>query len=218
MLAQFSRVRARGPTFTNDAQLGPDNAKALETTFGVFYQLGQSLSLLLRHNKLLYANGRIRMEVGQAFNGMLLLVREISMYYNAKAIGMLSSEANVDFISLFGAQIEHFYSHRKLVMDEMWKHQLGEHEITDITTISSWLSPRDSVLKKLHKDRMLTPEHRDEYTCEWFQRHLLDFSRSKDDILALVGREGCGKTYLFRWVVERLQRPIGKKTCESTVH
>ena len=158
------------------------------------------------------------MEVGQAFNGMLLLVREISMYYNAKATGMLSSEAIVDFISLFGAQIEHFYSHRKLITDEMWKHQLGEHEPVDIATISTWLSPRDSVLKKLHKDRMLTPEHRDEYTCEWFQRHLLDFSRSQDDILALVGREGCGKTYLFRWIVERLQRPIGKKTRKFISH
>ena len=158
------------------------------------------------------------MEVGQAFNGMLLLVREISMYYNAKAVGMQSSEASVDFISLFGAQIEHFYYHRKLITDEMWKHQLGEDESMEIATISAWLNPRDSVLKKLHKDRVLTPEHRDEYTCEWFQRHLLDFSRSQDDVLALVGREGCGKTYLFRWIVERLQRPIGKKSRKFTSH
>ena len=158
------------------------------------------------------------MEVGQAFNGMLLLVREISMYYSAKAVGMQSSQASVDFISLFGAQIEHFYYHRKLITDEMWKHQLGEDESMDIATISAWLSPRDSVLKKLHKDRVLTPEHRDEYTCEWFQRHLLDFSRSQDDVLALVGREGCGKTYLFRWIVERLQRPIGKKSRKFTSH
>ena len=200
--------------FADFEKLGPDNAKTLETTFGVFYELGLSLSLLLRHNKLLYADGHIRMEVGQAFNGLLMLVRDVSMYYHAMVNGMLSSETSLDFGSLFGRQIKGFQSHKKHIVDAMWKHQLGEQESIDVATLRSWLGPRDSTLKKLHKNRVLTPEHRDEYTCEWFQRHLLDFSRSQDDVLALFGREGCGKTYLSRWIVERLQRPLAKKTCK----
>ena len=206
-----------GSGFANSQQLGPDNAKALEVTFGVFYELGLSLSLLLRHNKLLFANNHIRTEVGQAFNGLLILIRDVSMHYHAVVNGMLSSETSLDFGSLFGRQITGFQSRQKHIVDAMWKDQLGEQESMDIATLRSWLGPRDSTLKKLYKNRVLSLEHRDEYTCEWFQRHLLDFSRSKDDLLALFGREGCGKTYLSRWIVERLQRPLAKKTCKFYV-
>lgn len=196
------------------AKLGPDNAKSLEQTFGVLYQLGISLSLLSGHNKLLSVTPHIRTEVGQAFNGMLKLVRDVSIYYHAAVHGMLSGENSLDFMSLFGGQIDEFYTREKYITDAIWKHQLGENESLGIATLRSWLDTRDRMLKKLHKERLLTPEHRDEYTCEWFHRHLIDFSRSQEDVLALHGPEGCGKTYLSRWTVDRLQRPLGKKTCE----
>ena len=156
------------------------------------------------------------MEAGQCFNGMLTIVRDVSMYYHAKVNGMLSNEASLDFNTVFGGQIADFYARKKHLINAMWKHQLGEEQAMDIATLLSWLGPRDRVLKKLHKDRALTPEHRDEYTCEWFQRPLLDFSRSQHDILAVFGPEGCGKTYLSQWTIERLQRPLGKKTRKSS--
>lgn len=197
---------------TDHLQLGPDNAKALETTFGIFYQLGLSLSLLLRHNRLLHVTTHISLEVAEAFNDMLKLVREISIYYIALVNGMLSNEASVDLTFLSGGQIKSFRSRRNHITDSMWENQLGEQESMDIAILRSWLTPRDRVLKQLHGDRLLTPEHRDEYTCEWFQRHLLNFSRSQEDVLGVVAPEGCGKSYLSRWVVERLQRPVGKKS------
>ena len=195
-------------------KLGPDNARALETTFGAFYQLGLSLSNLLRQNTLLYASSHIRIEVGQSFNGMLTLVRDVALYYHAKTGHMLSNEVSLDFNSLFRGQIESFNLRKNRIINQMWKHQLGERQAMDIVTLRSWLGPRDPALKKLHENRTLTPEHRDEYTCEWFQRRLLDFSRSQDDILALFGPEGCGKTHLSQWTIERLQRQLGKKTRE----
>ena len=56
---------------------------------------------------------------------------------------------------------------------------------------------------------------RDEYTCEWFQKELLDFTRSDDDILVINGKSGCGKSVLSGWIVERLQRPLGRKSYET---
>ena len=153
-----------GSEFADLVQLGPDNAKALETTFGVFYELGLSLSLLLRHNKLLYANSHIRTEVGQAFNCLLILVREVGIYYHAMVNGMLSNETTLDFSSLFGRQIKSFLSHKKHIVNAMWGYQLGEQESHEVVTLRSWLEPRDRTLKKLHKNRVLIPDHREEYT------------------------------------------------------
>lgn len=97
----------------------------------------------------------------------------------------------------------------------MWQHELGDDMSVDVETLRAWLRPRDRNLQTLVKNRVHAPGHRDEYTCEWFQRHLLDFSRSKDDGLAIVGPAGCGKSVLSHWIIERLQRPLGKKTYET---
>jgi ABC-type dipeptide/oligopeptide/nickel transport system ATPase component len=41
---------------------------------------------------------------------------------------------------------------------------------------------------------------------------LLDFSRGQGNVLAITGPSGCGKSILSGWIVERLQRPLGRKT------
>ena len=152
------------------------------------------------------------MEVAQAFNGLIMLVRDVSLHYHARVHGMLSNEVSLDFNGLFGRQIQAFHSTKGRIIAAMWKHQLGDHESLDVMSLRAWLKPRDRVLKKICEDNNLTPARRDEYTCEWFQRHLLDFSRSHEDLLCISGPEGCGKTHLSRWIIERLQRPLGKKS------
>jgi Cdc6-like AAA superfamily ATPase len=82
---------------------------------------------------------------------------------------------------------------------------------TDIANIRKWLKPHDKTIRNILRHRREALDHRAEYTCEWFQRHLLDFSRGKMDVLLVTGPEGCGKTVLSGWIVERLQRPLAKK-------
>jgi polynucleotide 5'-kinase involved in rRNA processing len=95
-------------------------------------------------------------------------------------------------------------------------------KVTDVSTAASlnvravrkWLEPSDPEVKAIIRSRVQALENREAYTCEWFQRHLLDFSRGQEKLLAITGPAGSGKTYLSGWIVERLQRPLGKKSYE----
>lgn len=198
------RVRA------NSMKLGPDNARALEMTFGIFYRLGLSISSLLRESTLLVANRKIRSEVGQAFNNLLLLVREVSLYYSAR-LHSSAHDISFDFNGLFGGQIAAFHQRRNHIIDAMWEHSLGNEAVVEVRALRKWLGPNDSNLQRLLKVDETAPGDRSEYTCEWFQSHLLSYTRSKKDVLAVHGPAGCGKSVLGSWILERLQRPIGRK-------
>lgn len=184
-------------------------------TFGVFYQLGLSISLLLRHNSLLYVNSHVRVEVGSALNDLLTLVREVSIQCHMALINNSSGEVTMDFTKLFGQRVKDFSRRKIHIVDAMWDYVLGEDTSTKVRTLRKWLSSPDRNLQNLYQSRDLAPIPRDEYTCEWFQTHLLAFSRSKEDVLAISGPAGSGKSTLCDWIIERLQRPLGKKTHET---
>lgn len=183
--------------------------------FGVFYQLGLSISLFLRHNNLLCVNSHIRVEAGSALNDLLILVREVSIQYRMVCIENSSGEVTLDFNKIFGQRMKDFSSRKIHIVDAMWEYALGDETLRKVRTLRKWLSSPDQNLQKLFQDRDLAPSPRHEYTCEWFQSHLLAFSRSKEDVLAISGPAGSGKTTLCGWIIERLQRPLGKKTHET---
>lgn len=150
------------------------------------------------------------MEVGQAFNDMLLLVNDVAIHYRGATSG--SHDVYFDFNVKFGRHMEAFYRRKNHIADAMWEYQLDDSVSIDIRTIRKWLSTRDNTIQSILDDRSSARGQRDEYTCDWFQRRLLDFSRGKDDVFAITGPSGCGKTVLAGWIVERLQRPLGRKT------
>jgi hypothetical protein len=155
-------------TASNRQQLGPDNAQALEVTFGVFYQLGLFVSIFLRHNKLLYVNSHVRVEVGSSLNDLLTLVQEVSIHYRIALINNSSGEISLDFNELLGQRMKDF-SHRKThIIDAMWEYVLGEETVTKAHTLRKWLGSPDRSLQNLFQSRDLAPSPRDEYTCEWF--------------------------------------------------
>ncbi|KAL9029307.1 MAG: hypothetical protein Q9196_002433 [Gyalolechia fulgens] len=195
-------------------QLGPSNAQALEMTFSVFYKLGLSISLLLRRNTLLTATEHLRREVGYAFNDLLLLVRDVSLYYRARLLGS-APETSFDFNTAFGHQVSGFDQRKAGIVNAMWGHALGHQALSQMQTLRKWLQPSDRASRKLLGGNETRAGGRAEFTCEWFQSHLLAFTRSQNDILAIHGPAGCGKSVLAGWIVERLQRPLGKKTHDT---
>ncbi|KAL8948011.1 MAG: hypothetical protein Q9222_005762 [Ikaeria aurantiellina] len=195
-------------------QLGPENARALETTFAAFYRLGLTISFLLRRNSLLTATPQLRSQVGYAFNDLLKLVYDVSLHYRASILGSTHS-TRFDFNSVFGRQISGFNQRKAGIINAMWEHVLGRQAMIQIQTLRSWLEPADQVSCKLLCGDESVAHKRHEFTCEWFQSHLLAFSRSREDTLLLQGSAGCGKSTLASWIVERLQRPIGKKVYDT---
>ncbi|KAL9620471.1 MAG: hypothetical protein Q9160_005056 [Pyrenula sp. 1 TL-2023] len=84
-----------------------------------------------------------------------------------------------------------------------------------VDVIRHFLEPRDSVLKLLASDQFAARTKRAEFTCEWFQSHLLEFLRSSEQTLAITGQSGSGKTVLAGWIEERLQRPLARRSYET---
>ncbi|KAL9579829.1 MAG: hypothetical protein Q9203_006540, partial [Teloschistes exilis] len=192
-------------------RLGPENAQALTTTFGVFYRLGLSISMLLQDNVLLSADNGIRSEVNQILNTLLILVREVSLFYNMKLRTSMTG-SSFDFNAVFGPQIAYFHKRKNYAVDAMWEYSLGKEATVETRSLRKWLGSGKSGINKVHRADDMAPASRDEYTCEWLQSHLLAFSRSQDDVLAIYGPGGCGKSVLASWITERLQRPLGKKS------
>lgn len=67
------------------------------------------------------------------------------------------------------------------------------------------------MLQALVSGRRITRTPRAEFTCEWLDRPLVDFARSRDKVLTISAEAGSGKSYLFGWILERLQRRVGHK-------
>lgn len=71
------------------------------------------------------------------------------------------------------------------------------------------------MLQALVTGRRATRTPRAEFTCEWLDRPLVDFARSKDRVLTITAEAGAGKSYLFGWILERFQRRVGHREYQA---
>ncbi|KAF3764981.1 hypothetical protein M406DRAFT_292243 [Cryphonectria parasitica EP155] len=132
----------------------------------------------------------------------------------ASSYAMSTTSVTVDFNLTFGGRMESFVAHKDRIAELMWTWQLeNSSEISDvrvsIESIRQWLLPQDRMLQALVTGRRTTRTPRAEFTCEWLERPLVDFARSKDKVLTITAEAGAGKSYLFGWILERLQRRVG---------
>lgn len=176
----------------------------------MFYKAGLSLSFFLQHHELLSVNSHIRTEVGKVLNELLILVRDVSLYYGTRINALSSTEVSIDFSSVFAKNIFAFYKRKDQIIDALWECRLGD-DCANVRVIRQWLDIRDNSTRTAIRERVAANSRRHEHTCEWIGRPLLDFSRSTDDVFAITGSSGSGKSILAGWILERLQKPLDKK-------
>ena len=180
----------------------------------MFYKAGLSLSFFLQHPELLSANSHIRTEVGQVLNELLVLVRDVSLYYHTRISALSLVEISIDFSSVFFKNIFAFYQRKDHIIDALWECRLGD-DCASIRATRQWLDTHDTIARTIICEQLAANTCRHDHTCEWIGRPLLDFSRGTEDVLAITGPSGSGKSILAGWIVERLQKPLDKKIYET---
>lgn len=75
----------------------------------------------------------------------------------------------------------------------------------DVRKIRNFLTPQDSIVKKIMSDQLYSDSRRAEYTCEWFAGPLRKFTRNGKKVMLISGPACSGKTVLSRWIQEQLQ-------------
>ena len=147
---------------------------------------------------------------------------------------MTDSSFNVDDLDkLFEKRIDSFFYRRDQVFNILWACQL-EHSIDsdsmhfisqseefmywffsdvtlDMRRIRDWFSSQDRILWLISSDITNIRGKRDEFTCEWFQIHLMTFTRSFEDVFLVIESGGSNKNFFSSWIAERLQRTLKRK-------
>ncbi|PSR87263.1 hypothetical protein BD289DRAFT_241997 [Coniella lustricola] len=194
--------------------LGPQNGEALERAFSLFHDYGLVFDFYKRNIRLLVSISEARRYLSLSLADMLGLSVDLSVVYRKSTYSMSATSVTVDFNVTFGDRMMSFVSHKDRIAELMWTWQLeNSSEISDvhvsIESIRQWLLPQDRMLQALVTGRRTTRAPRAEFTCEWLERPLVDFARSKDRVLTISAEAGAGKSYLFGWILERLQRRVG---------
>lgn len=210
---------------------------SLEQAFAVLYDKAFWFTSFLRNKKILITE-RVQQALGNIFSELVVLTTNMTLYYtNQDDAGSMSGSAQ--FQSLFGQTIISLESHKDLLINEIWTVQMeqiksseGMHivfpslfsllnlaEISyDINAIRRLLSPYDHTTEFLLFKSVSTRLMRQEFTCEWFDSHLMYFMRSKDSNLLVTGKPGSGKSVLTDFIVERLQRLHGSKATDVVTY
>ncbi|OCL11089.1 hypothetical protein AOQ84DRAFT_425240 [Glonium stellatum] len=199
-------------------ELGHENSTALDKAFGFFYKCSLTASSLLDQSELLGVTSDTREQLCMMYTDLLTLVTDVAIrFYKTANAGMMSSSVSFDMYEVFGDTIETFRSRQVKLTEAIWSYQIEDeglnvNEALDVKMLSRWLAPQDHVLASLSRDHTTFADHQAEFTCLWFQKHLSRFIQSSNNHLTVTGQPGCGKTVLAASIVERLQRPLGRKS------
>ncbi|KKP06432.1 hypothetical protein THAR02_01483 [Trichoderma harzianum] len=196
-------------------EIGHAQAQALLPTFTALYEFSVLLTDITRIHNLHTPSEAIRYDATKTFNTLVVLLGNITAVYRQKISDLKpGSRAHINFDASFGAQIREIWQSKEALSDAIWKHKLQEADPTITAKQLRWKLQYPynySVVNKIYEkvDDYHAPSSR---TCYWLKDVLSDFFSGEEKLLCLTGENSSGKTYLSRWVEERLARPLNVKS------
>lgn len=137
------------------------------------------------------------------------LIGDDVVTYRQRISRLSRNTVTIDFDKEFSSQIQDIWSLRSRLFEHMWSHALRDENVTStLASLQRQLVPNTSEYRSQLYGRIAEKAERAEGTCEWVEGDLTDFLESREDLLAITGSPGCGKSVLSAWLRERLQKPI----------
>ena len=204
----------------NATQLGDENSDALDKAFNLFYQCALMVSSLLARSELLSVTSETREQLSMMYTDLLTLIVEVAVRLYKTVHGMMGQSVSLDMYEVFGDTIEAIRLRRGQTRDYIWAYQIESEgmdadESLPIEVLNNWLRPQDRVLDMLGADSTTFADQQAEYTCLWFQEHLTNFVKSNNECLLVNAPAGSGKTVLAASIIERLKRPVARKSYDT---
>lgn len=184
--------------------MGIDQPETLESILGRYGQVTQGLALLMQGKAFFKAPG-ISYEVSEIYADLLQLVCTVTMEYNDGCRTQDTETMNQNINEAFFVYFSRFNAHwRQITNGILTKlHNSQSHYYTtlDIAAIYEFLDLQDRPLQ------MIIQGHNHSLadgSFAWFDPHLTAFALGDQDVMAVTGHPGSGKSALFQWTIERL--------------
>ncbi|KAL8823618.1 MAG: hypothetical protein Q9191_005696 [Dirinaria sp. TL-2023a] len=205
-------------------ELGSHQAPALEKAFGGFYVLSLDLITFSRFKGILDLHAEAKRDLADAYATLLSLVVDITVSYQRHVIGSYlplagweraltgviddpNAPLSIDSGDLFLSVALAFHARKQHLVQAIWDHQTQNMSV-DHRVIQNWLAPRDYFVRNLRFESFALDQLHPDLSCDWFHKHLTGFLKSRQQSLEVIGRPGCGKTSLFFWTLDTLQRRV----------
>ncbi|KAL7941491.1 hypothetical protein V8C42DRAFT_360741 [Trichoderma barbatum] len=196
-------------------EIGHAQAQALLPTFTALYEFSVLLTDITRIHNLHMPSEAIRNDATKTFNNLVTLLSKIAAVYRQKISDLKpGSRAHIDFDASFGPQIQEIWRSKEALSDAIWKHKLQEVDPSVTVEQLRWKLQYPynySVTNRIYEkvgDYHAPPSK----TCYWLKDILSNFFNGEEQLLCLTGEESTGKSFLSRWVEERLARPLNVKS------
>ncbi|KAF2771716.1 hypothetical protein EJ03DRAFT_289185 [Teratosphaeria nubilosa] len=197
-------------------ELGHENSRALDAAFGLFYKCSLTVSSLLDQSELLGVTNDNKEQLCMMYTDLLTLVVEAAIKFYRGVHDNSAHGTSVDLYEAFGGTIDTFRHRRRKIVDGIWSYYIDsegfDEEHLSISALERWLAPQDRVLEMLGTEHTAFADQQAEYTCLWFQDELTSFVKSTNEVLLVNGPAGSGKTTLAGSMLDRLQRPIARRS------
>ncbi|KAI9372368.1 hypothetical protein BJX61DRAFT_552942 [Aspergillus egyptiacus] len=193
-------------------ELGRENASALMTSFGFFYNISTSLVNLLERTELFTVTHEIQEQLILALSDLVTLVASVSTHFHKAVRGMTTASVSINISRTFPSQIQAFQRRCKRIAESMWKYQLIRENldgdrVSEVEAIRFWLAPEDHAVSTIMENRPHLGQHREQLTFLWMGPYLTRFLKTQQKHLSITAPPGSGKSVLTSVILDHLQPP-----------